>query len=58
MPRWTDERRARQAELIRRWQPWRHSTGPVTSEGKARSSKNASATGIRAELMALRRVIK
>ena len=38
---WTLERRQRQAELIRQWQPWKQSTGPRTSEGKARSSRNA-----------------
>jgi hypothetical protein len=38
---WTDERRARQRELIRRWAPWRRSTGPKTRAGKARSAKNA-----------------
>lgn len=38
---WTPERRAKQAEAIRRWQPWKKSTGPRTKEGKARSSRNA-----------------
>jgi len=38
---WTPERRAKQAEAIRRWQPWANSTGPRTTEGKARSSRNA-----------------
>jgi hypothetical protein len=38
---WTDERRARQAELIRKWKPWEKSTGARTSEGKAVSSRNA-----------------
>jgi len=38
---WTPERRAKQAEAIRRWQPWNKSTGPRTDEGKARSSRNA-----------------
>lgn len=38
---WTPERRAKQAEAIRRWQPWNRSTGPRTDEGKARSSRNA-----------------
>lgn len=38
---WTPERRAKQAEAIRRWQPWNKSTGPRTKEGKARSSRNA-----------------
>lgn len=38
---WTPERRAKQAQAIRRWQPWSKSTGPRTKEGKARSSRNA-----------------
>jgi hypothetical protein len=37
---WTPERRARQAALIRTWQPWRASTGPRTDEGKARTARN------------------
>lgn len=38
---WTPERRARQAEAIRRWRPWDQSTGPRSPEGKERSSRNA-----------------
>ena len=38
---WTPERRARQAQAIRRWRPWEHSTGPRTAVGKARSARNA-----------------
>lgn len=38
---WTPERRARQAELIRQWQPWEKSTGPKTEAGKAASRRNA-----------------
>ena len=38
---WTPERRARQAELIRNWKPWEHSTGPSTDEGRASSRRNA-----------------
>ena len=38
---WTQERRARQAALIRIWKPWECSTGPRTAAGKARSSSNA-----------------
>jgi len=38
---WTPERRKRQAELIKSWQPWTRSTGARTSAGKARSSLNA-----------------
>ncbi len=37
---WTPERRARQAEAIRRWKPWEKSTGPKTDEGKAASASN------------------
>ncbi|HUW37489.1 MAG TPA: hypothetical protein VMV91_09155 [Rhodocyclaceae bacterium] len=37
---WTDERRARQAELIRSWRPWTKSTGPKTEAGKAIASQN------------------
>lgn len=39
--KWTDEQKARQAELIRTWKPWATSTGPKTPKGKAVSSKNA-----------------
>lgn len=39
--RWTAEQRARQAALIRTWEPWKQATGPRTLEGKAVSSKNA-----------------
>jgi len=38
---WTDERKAKQAEAIRRWKPWERSTGPRTVGGKAASSRNA-----------------
>jgi len=38
---WTPERRARQAQAIREWAPWKHSTGPRSTEGKARASRNA-----------------
>lgn len=37
---WTDEQRARQADLIRSWQPWTRSTGARTPEGKRISSMN------------------
>ena len=38
---WTQERRARQAALIRTWKPWERSTGARTAAGKARSIRNA-----------------
>lgn len=44
---WTPERRAKQAEAIRRNQPWLKSTGPRTAEGKAISSRNADRGGYR-----------
>ena len=47
---WTDERRQRQAALIRTWQPWRQSTGPLTAAGKARASRNAFKHSVREEL--------
>ena len=59
---WTPERRARQAQLIRQWQPWRQSTGPRTVAGKQRASRNACKGGmyaaIRAELRQLRVLLR
>ncbi len=46
---WTEERRKRQSELIKSWQPWAKSTGPKTDEGKAKSSLNALKYGLRAK---------
>ena len=37
---WTPEARQRQAELIRSWKPWTHSTGAKTEAGKAIVSQN------------------
>lgn len=44
---WTPERRAQQAEAIKRWKPWQQSTGPQTDEGKAAASQNALKHGVR-----------
>lgn len=42
MPRtWTEEQKRKQAEKIRKWKPWEHSTGPKTAEGKERCRYNA-----------------
>jgi hypothetical protein len=37
---WTPERRARQAEMIRKWKPWEKSTGPKTAVGKSVVAQN------------------
>ena len=47
--RWTPERRARQAALIRCWAPWRRSTGPKTEAGKAQCAMNALKHGYRSQ---------
>lgn len=44
---WTPERRERQAERIRLWQPWKTATGPKTEAGKRRSSMNNLRHGLR-----------
>ncbi|MGX0935887.1 MULTISPECIES: hypothetical protein [Cupriavidus] len=54
---WTPERRAKQAEAIRRWSPWKQSTGPRTAAGKATASKNAWNDGQREKLRELSRLI-
>lgn len=36
-----------QSLKIRQWQPWQHSTGAKTIEGKANSSQNAFKHGLR-----------
>ena len=37
---WTLEQRIQQSEAIRRWMPWKQSTGPRTPEGEATTSRN------------------
>jgi len=54
---WTPERRARQAELIRTWQPWAKSTGPRSPEGRQRVSGNAWTGGHRAQLRELSKLV-
>lgn len=55
---WTPERRARQAELIRRWRPWERSTGPKTAAGKARSNRNGWKGNPRGALRELARALR
>ncbi|MCX8087043.1 MAG: hypothetical protein N3C63_09115 [Rhodocyclaceae bacterium] len=38
---WTAEQRERQSRLIHGWKPWLKATGPKTSTGKAKASRNA-----------------
>lgn len=54
---WTPERCAKQAALIRTWNPWKQSTGPRTPEGKAASSMNAWKGGHREMLRELGRAL-
>lgn len=55
---WTPEQRQQQAERIRNWCPWKHSTGPKTAEGKARSSRNRWKGGVRPMLRELARLLE
>jgi hypothetical protein len=55
---WSSERRARQSAAIHKWRPWERSTGPKTSEGKARVARNAYKGGKREETRALLSVLR
>lgn len=44
---WTEEDRRKQAEQCRTTQPWAHSTGPKTTEGKRKIAQNALKHGLR-----------
>jgi len=55
---WTPERQRRQSELIRQWRPWERSTGPRTSAGKAKSSRNAYRGGVRPMLRELAKLLR
>mgnify|MGYP001244298902 CR=1 FL=1 len=46
---WTQERRQKQSEAIKRWKPWEKSTGAKTSKGKEKSKMNAYKHGARSE---------
>lgn len=43
---WTEERRQEQRERIQASKAWLKSTGPITANGKAKSSRNAFKGGI------------
>lgn len=55
---WTPERRAKQAQKIHDWQPWQHSTGAKTAEGKKRSSQNAFNGAVRPKIRNLKATLK
>lgn len=42
---WTEERRKKQAEMIRKTKPWENATGPKTQKGKDASKYNALKSG-------------
>lgn len=44
---WTEERRARAREVALQVKPWLKSTGPKSTEGKARVARNAYRGGVR-----------
>lgn len=54
----TPEHRRLRAELIHRWRPWEHSTGPKTEAGKAKVSRNSFRGGIRGQLQWALRVLR
>ena len=54
---WTLERRAKQAEAIKRWKPWNQSTGPKSATGKERVSQNAWTGGHRQQLRDLSKLV-
>lgn len=55
---WTAERRAKQRELIRQWEPWKHSTGPKTLLGKQKVSQNASKGAMQMQLRQLQYLLQ
>jgi hypothetical protein len=55
---WTPERKARQAEAIQRWQPWKSSTGPKTGEGRAAASRNAWKGGTKTLIRTLKETLE
>lgn len=56
---WTRRERARHAAAIRKWKPWKSSTGPRTMEGKKTIAQNALKSGLHtADMRELQRLIK
>lgn len=55
---WSPERRQRQAQAIRTWRPWEHSTGPRTKAGKGVTSRNAWKGGERPAMRLLTAILR
>ena len=55
---WTTEQRKQQSLKIKQWQPWQHSTGAKTIEGKAKASRNAFKGGFKKQLCELSKLLK
>ena len=54
----TPEHRKIRAELVRKWKPWEHSTGPKSAEGKAVASRNGYKGGWRDQLQELSKLLR
>lgn len=54
----TAEHRALRAELIRRWKPWKQSTGPKSPEGKEKAAMRGFKGATRPLVRALARALK
>ncbi len=57
MPRWTEQSRKKQSELIKQVKPWKQSTGPKTRQGKQRSAQNSLKTGEHTALAQINRSV-
>jgi len=55
--KWTLEQRKQQSIKIRQWQPWQHSTGAKSVEGKAKASRNAFKGGFKNKIKELRKIL-
>lgn len=59
---WTESQRIAQGQAIKRWKPWKSATGPRTTAGKAKISRNSLKHGCNSrwvsELRALERSTK
>ena len=55
---WTPERQLKHSDAIRLWQPWERSTGPKTTEGKAKVARNPWKDGERSALRRLSSLLR